>query len=331
MSIFTKYDLIDVNERVDIPEKPNDGVTVLVGASGTGKTTIMKAWGMPSVSYDEFTPIYKLFRCEEDAEKLLLMFGLRTIPSWRRSLSELSNGERQRAIFALNYHNGIFFCDEFTSLVDRDTARALCNSINKAKPDRLIVASCHDDILKFLDWDQAYDCASRQWGSLRLRPRATNSIFITINQADSEKAWRVFGKYHYLSSKISKSSTSYVAYIGDRPVAMTSFLAFPSGNWDNGWRGHRTVVLPEFQGLGIGNALSEWVARKITLNGGRYFSKASHPSMGEYRESSDNWRATSKNKVLRKDYKSERKTKEDGHKLKHSERVCYSHEFIGGA
>lgn len=329
MSIFDKYDLVDLQSGVDIPEKPKSGVTVLTGASGSGKTTIMKSWGMPEKEYCENTPIYKLFKTEEEAENLLIMFGLRTIPAWRKPLSKLSNGERQRAIFALNYHNGIFYCDEFTSLVDRDTARALCNSINKIKPKNLIVASCHEDILSFLDWDQAYDCTTKQWGSLRLKPYSTNSIVITFKQADAEKAWRIFGKHHYLSSKISKSCTCYVAYIGEKAVAMTSFLAFPSGNWKNGWRGHRTVVLPEFQGMGIGNAISEWVAGKIVKTGGRYFSKTSHPSMGEHREKSTKWRATSKNKVLRKDYKSDRKTKEDGHKLSHAHRVCYSHEYIG--
>lgn len=329
MSIFDKYDLVDVKNDIEIPSKPKDGVIVITGASGSGKTTIMKAWGMPEIDYDENKPIYTLFSSEDEAEKTLIMFGLRTIPAWRKGLSELSNGERQRALFALNYHNGIFYCDEFTSLVDRDTARALCNSINKAKPKNLIVASCHDDILSYLTWDEHYDCTTKQWGSLRLKPFRSHSIVITIKQADAEKAWRIFGKHHYLSSKISKSCTCYVAYINNKAVAMTSFLAFPSGNWNNGWRGHRTVVLPEFQGMGVGNALSEYVAERILSSGGRFFSKTSHPSMGEHRENSDKWRATSKNKVLRKDYKSERKTKEDGHKLSHAHRVCYSHEYIG--
>jgi len=51
--------------------------------------------------------------------------------------------------------------------------------------------------------------------------------------------------------------------------------------------------------------------------------------MGGYREVSPLWRPTSKNKMARKDYDPAKKTKEDGHKMKHALRVCYSHEYIG--
>jgi len=327
VSIFDKYDLNDVNEEFEIPEKPKSGVTILIGSSGSGKTTIMKKWGMVENSYCEETPIYKLFKTEEDAEKNLLMFGLRTIPAWRRSLNELSNGERQRAIFALNYSDGIIFCDEFTSLVDRNTALALCNSINKVKPDNLIVASCHGDISEFLECDQIYDCDKRKWRSLR--PCRVCTRKLEFRQVETKEAWRVFGKHHYLSGKVNISATTYAAFINGNVVAMCAFIAFPSGAFKNGWRGHRTVVLPEFQGMGIGNALSDWVAEKIVENGGRYFSKTAHPAMGEHREKSNKWKPTSKNKVIRNDYKSKRKTKEDGHKGKHAHRLCYSHEYVG--
>ena len=255
------------------------------------------------------------------------MFGLRTIPAWRRNLNQLSNGERQRAVFALNYSNGILFCDEFTSLVDRYTALALCNSINKVKPDNLIVASCHKDVAEFLDCDQIYDCDKRKWRSLR--PSRVYTRRLEFRQVETKEAWRLFGRHHYLSGKVNLSATTYAAFINEKPVAMCSFIAFPSGAFKNGWRGHRTVVLPEFQGMGIGNALSDWIASRIVENGGRYFSKTAHPAMGEHREKSKAWRATSKNKVIRNDYKSERKTKEDGHKAKHAHRICYSHEFVG--
>lgn len=328
MSIFDKYDLVDVNESFPIPEKPKSGVVCVIGTSGSGKTTILKNWGMVQPEYPNDTPLYKLFPSEEEAEKYLLMFGLRTIPAWKRCLSELSNGERQRAIFALNYSSGIFFCDEFTSLVDRDTALSLCNSINKAAPKNLVVASCHSDISEMLKHDYLYDCDKKEWGCLRQSP-ISKEISVTVEQADITEAWKLFGKHHYLSGAVSKSATCYVAYIGEKAVAMTSFLAFPSGSFKDAWRGHRTVVLPEFQGMGIGTLLSDWLAENITKSGSRFFSKTSHPSMGEHREKSPLWRATSKNKVLRKDYNSNRKTKEDKHKKSHANRLCYSHEYIG--
>jgi hypothetical protein len=53
--------------------------------------------------------------------------------------------------------------------------------------------------------------------------------------------------------------------------------------------------------------------------------------MGEYRQKSSNWKATSKNKMSRKDYKVAQITdsrKEGKHMLLHANRTCYSHEYI---
>jgi GNAT superfamily N-acetyltransferase len=66
------------------------------------------------------------------------------------------------------------------------------------------------------------------------------------------------------------------------------------------WRGHRTVILPEFQGMGIGTAFSDAIAEMYVSKGMRYFSKTAHPSFGEHREKSPLWRATSTNKKSRK-------------------------------
>jgi hypothetical protein len=43
------------------------------------------------------------------------------------------------------------------------------------------------------------------------------------------------------------------------------------------WREHRTVVLPDFQGVGIGDALSEWLGAYLRSWGIRIRSLTSHP------------------------------------------------------
>ena len=323
MSIFDKYDLVDIDEPIHIPVKPELGLTVIVGASGTGKTTILKAWGMVAEDLDQNTPIIDLFISEDIGEKYLIKSGLRTVPAWRRSLSEVSNGERHRAEIAVLLSKGSVFIDEFTSLVDRTTARALCNSMS----GDLILATCHRDVLSWLDADNIYDADSCQWldrGSLRRE----SEFNVSISPCDPEEIWSIFKKHHYLSGKINKACNSWVAIHKGKPVGMVSVLSFPSGNWKNGWREHRTVVLPEFQGMGIGSAISNAVADHIVSTGARYFSKTSHPALGEHRNKSDKWKATSKNGVKRKDYTLSRSTKEDGHKMQHAHRVCYSHEYI---
>jgi GNAT superfamily N-acetyltransferase len=52
------------------------------------------------------------------------------------------------------------------------------------------------------------------------------------------------------------------------------------------WRGCRTVILPDFQGLGIGVRFSDAIADIHIEDGYRYFSKTAHMRMGEYRQHS---------------------------------------------
>jgi energy-coupling factor transporter ATP-binding protein EcfA2 len=328
MSIFDKYDLEDVNGSVNIPIIPDGGVTLIIGGSGTGKTTILNKWGMVDFDISTCHPIHKLFQNDEDAERFLILAGLRSVPSWKRSLLQVSNGERHRAEIAVMLSRGCEFIDEFTSVVDRDTARALCHSINKSKPERLVIATCHKDVLEWLDFDRAYDTDSCQWLD-RGSARRIREFSFSIEPCDTEKVWELFGRHHYLSGKVNKSANSWVAIYNGKPIAMSSVIAFPSGNWKDGWRGHRTVVLPEFQGMGIGSKLSDSIAAHIVSTGARFFSKTAHPAFGEHRNNSPLWKATSKNMIKRKDYNSDRKTKEDGHKAAHAHRVCYSHEFVG--
>lgn len=329
MSIFDKYDLVDVNESIDCVKIPKHGVTLIVGSSGSGKTTILKnEFGSIDHYFDTETPIYQLFESEEAAEKFLITAGLRSVPAWKRTLSTVSNGERHRAEMALSMANGFEFIDEFTSVVDRDTARALCHCVNQSKPNRLVIATCHRDVIDWLDADYIYDTDTKSWIDRGL-VRRDRELHIEIKPCDTKEVWEIFRKHHYLSGQINKSANSWVALYNGNPVAMASIISFPSGNWSDGWRGHRTVVLPEFQGMGIGSALSDTIAGWVISTGSRYFSKTAHPAMGIHRNNSPKWKPTSKNGVVRKDYKSGRKTKEDGHKFSHAHRVCYSHEYIG--
>ena len=328
MSIFDKYDVDEYVNSVEIPQKPKDGLILVVGSSGAGKTTILNHWGMVEEKINESKPIYKLFDSEEKAEFFLIAAGFRSVPSWRRKITQVSNGERHRAEIAVKLSKESPFIDEFTSVVDRQTARALCHSINKLKNKNMVISTCHKDVTQWLDADYIYDADLRKWldrGSLR----RNSNIEIEIRPCDTEAVWEIFKKHHYLSMSVNKSANTWAIISGSKIIGMTSVIAFPSKNWKNGWRGHRTVILPEFQGMGIGTKVSDIIADYIVSTGARYFSKTSHPAFGEHRNNSPAWRATSKNMVIRKDYKSDRKTKEDGHKLKHANRLCYSHEYIG--
>lgn len=333
--IFDKYDLLDVDEGFPIPELPSDGLVLICGSSGSGKSSILKHhFGEERVAFNDL-PICENFTSYAEAERLLIACGLRSIPTWKRPIQKLSNGEKHRAYCAKAIDSGAKYIDEFTSVVDRDTAKALAYSMQKyfrssGSANRLVIATCHRDVVDWLNPDHLYDTDIKSWvklqnrGCLRRPP-----IRLRIrSERHGENLWSIFKRHHYLSSSYNASANAFAAEMEGKVVGMTSILRFPNGNFKNGWREHRTVVLPEFQGLGIGTVLSETIAEMVVSSGGRFFSKTSHPAFGLHRDKSEKWRATSKNHKPRPDYAKSRKTKEDGHKMLHSHRICFSHEYI---
>lgn len=335
-SIFDKYDLVDVDESFPIPDKPRGGLVLVVGSSGSGKSTILSRWFSASpVLFDE-RPIYRNFSSPESAERLLIACGLRSVPCWRRPAESLSNGERHRAHCALALDMGLQFIDEFSSVVDRNTAKALSYALQKHFRSNdvplLVIATCHRDIIEWLNPDHIYDTDKRQWVDIGLPRGSLHRPKIELNirsENKGENLWELFRRHHYLSASYNRAANAFVAEIDGKPVCFSSVLRFPCGSLVNAWRGHRTVVLPEFQGLGIGTAVSEAIAQMVVDAGCRFFSKTSHPAFGKHRDTSRLWRATSKNHKARPDYNKDRKTKEDGHKMRHAHRFCYSHEYVG--
>jgi ABC-type lipoprotein export system ATPase subunit/GNAT superfamily N-acetyltransferase len=342
--IRAKYDIRDYKEQaVVIPELPAEGIVLIVGTSGSGKSTILRTLGNKQAQFDPDTNVIENFSTPESGEELLLACGLRTIPAWFRSPATLSNGERHRFEMAMCLDQGIDTIDEFTSVVDRDTAKSLALSVRRyydqqqvKKP--LYIASCHRDIVDWLDPDYVYDtdlCVLENRRALHRLGRPSLTLTIRSTSADY---WRYFGKFHYLDTAISKSAHYYVLLLGDKPIGFHAAIHSTNRDIHSYWRGHRTVILPEFQGMGIGTSFSDAIAEIYVSRGMRYFSKTAHPSFGEHREKSPLWRATSTNRKSRKaSYLlkdgSIRPMKGYGGNaqiaLRDADRVCYSHEYIG--
>jgi GNAT superfamily N-acetyltransferase len=122
------------------------------------------------------------------------------------------------------------------------------------------------------------------------------------------------------------SSRIYVATLDDYPVACVAVLAQPGGYIRNGFRGSRTVVMPDYQGMGIGSLFSNFIAGSYIQFGCRYFTKTVNPALGEYRNNHPElWKPTTKNGVFRNDIKGRQKARMGWDSLK---RLSYCHEFI---
>ena len=75
----------------------------------------------------------------------------------------------------------------------------------------------------------------------------------------------------------------------EEPAAFTAILPFPHPKVKNIWKEHRTVTLPDYQGFGLGNRLSEFAGEWLHKRGKKFRSVTSHPAMIGHRHRSKAW------------------------------------------
>ena len=168
-SLIGQYDL-EAKEIVQsfkgdyrLPNKWNIGL--IVGNSGSGKTSIAKkVFGeFTSVDWDN-TSLIDNFDSElamSEITNALESVGFNSVPYWLKSFSVLSNGEKARVNLArMALENELVTFDEFTSLVDRDVAKSMSNSVQKLfrkLNKKLVAVTCHKDIQEWIKPDWVYD------------------------------------------------------------------------------------------------------------------------------------------------------------------------------
>lgn len=278
-SIMGTYDLQDNNieERftgsIDLPDEWQIGL--IVGNSGTGKSTIAKelfpdAYVMDyEYKHESLLDDMPKTASVQDISKTLSSVGFASIPSWLKPYAVLSNGEKMRVDLAraiLSDNNMICF-DEFTSVVDRNIAKIGSFAIQKAirrTEKKFIAVTCHFDVEDWLLPDWVFDTNSMTFrlceGQKKNRPTCKLDIFET---KEKEYYWRIFRKHHYLSHTFNKAARVYIATIDGDICAFSSVLPFPHPRKKDTCRGHRMVVLPDYQGLGIGLTLGNFVGELL--------------------------------------------------------------------
>ena len=161
----------------NFPPYNSYNIGLVVGASGSGKSTILSKglWHDVEQSpsdFDYWNPkwqknkaIVSHFDSPDEAIEKLHACGLASVPTLCKPYHVLSNGEKYRAEFARLLERDLVM-DEFTSEVNRETAKSLCVSVSKyiRKKDlkNIVLASCHKDIIPWLQPDWVFDCDSGQ-------------------------------------------------------------------------------------------------------------------------------------------------------------------------
>ena len=172
-SLFNANDGSNFTREFDIDIDTLDwGIGLIVGASGSGKTSIGRQFFNQDKIYNLYDgwdlskPIIDCIKPDGDfnmATGALAAVGLGDVPSWLRPFNALSNGQQFRAGLARLITEGPdeVVVDEFTSVVDRQIAKigamAFSKSWRRNKGKKVVLLSCHYDIIEWLQPDWVYD------------------------------------------------------------------------------------------------------------------------------------------------------------------------------
>lgn len=335
-SVMGKFDLKSeqIQEQfvgnIDIDSEWQIGL--IVGNSGTGKTTIAK-----NLFHDSYIINFE-YKCEcvlddmpkdksvDEITKSFNSVGFSSPPSWLKPYSVLSNGEKMRCDLAraiLSDFN-LFVFDEFTSVVDRNVAQISSFAIQKAirkTSKKFIAVTCHYDVEDWLLPDWVFDTNTMTFQSLggqkKNRPYIELQLCKSKGWNETKNLWSIFKKYHYLSHDLNQNATGYYINYKEIPIAFLATMKFPHAIIKNYTRISRIVVLPDYQGIGIGKIIQEQIGDLLAKNGETMIGNTSHPVVISYRKNSKKWALMSfgrggKSSKASSNYKSKIKTEKTG-------------------
>lgn len=273
-SLFNVENGANFNFDAELPIDDKDWkIGVIVGPSGSGKTSLgAKIGELYNPPWPNDKPIIDAITPEGEFDAVtaaLSSVGLGSVPSWLRPHNVLSNGEKFRAMLARLVCEApdMAVVDEFSSVVDRQIACVGANAFSKAwrrTGGQVVLLSCHYDVLDWLSPDWVFDTSTGQFsrGLLRRRPAIEFEIHET-----NWRYWPLFEPHHYLKLPHMIAATCYVATVNGEPVAHLGVSTRP-GMVEA--RSCRLVVMPEWQGAGVGMRFLNAVSEMWRLGDNRY-------------------------------------------------------------
>jgi GNAT superfamily N-acetyltransferase len=191
--------------------------------------------------------------------------------------------------------NKLFVFDEFTSVVDRNVAQigsfAMQKAIRKSSK-QFIAVTCHYDVEDWLLPDWIFNTDTMTFHSNEGQKKNRPEIKFEIFQTNDKSVWKMFSKHHYLSHSHNNAAQVYLLFVNNWICGFCSILHFPHPIVKNLKKVHRLVILPDYQGLGIGIKLLEEIGKMYRKNKNRFNIVTSAPSLIFGLKNKLNWSCT---------------------------------------
>lgn len=315
-------------------------IGLIIGASGSGKTTIAKKI-FGDDCFDELLdlskPVIEQFPPEwsyDDCAKALNGIGLNSVPCWIRPAYTLSNGQKSRAEAALQMsrQKELTVLDEWTSVVDRNVAKVMSHCVQKyarKNNKKIVLISCHYDVIEWINPDWIIDCNTQEYIDRRAMVgtfERTDQLRLDIREAN-KKSWSNFSKYHYLSENLPGGKIYvYGLFDGEKQIGFQCYAAYIVGNQKTYFI-NRTVIHPDYAGLGLGILLINETAKIMVRKG--FAVKAKFSSIPIFKAMSRNklWKFVDKKHNLKNKIEKKYVSQSKVDSLR-SKTFTYSFDFI---
>lgn len=306
-SLFNAENAYNWEKVVDLPiEEKEWKIGLVVGASGSGKTSIgNRIFSEPIhdlyADWDNTKPIVDCIAPSGDFNTVtgaLSAVGLGDVPAWLRPFNVLSNGEKFRAGLArlVCERPDHVVIDEFTSVIDRQIAKVGAAAFAKTwrkGSGQVVLLSCHFDIIEWLQPDWVYNTDEARFyerDCLRQRPELSLQVYKV-----SGSVFKHFKPHYYLDLPLPVAAEYFVGVVGNEPVCHVAVAPLFTAK---AYRATRLVVMPEWQGIGVGTkflaAVCDYHLQGKGRCGHKYptFFHTSHPQLCGALRHSKKWMQT---------------------------------------
>ncbi|CAI2797148.1 hypothetical protein K7402_05325 [Pseudomonas fluorescens group sp.] len=313
---------------------PTDGIILITGASGVGKSLLLKdiSRHFPAIRkipnyINKEKSIAEIISYTDAGEviRYLSKFGLGEPRILISPFSNLSDGQKERFLIALALLQGVgpIILDEFTTRLDRRTAQIVAMTVGKnlrSSKQSAFIASCHDDIVDFLKPDIHIElCSNGKHRILNKKNISTNMLEhlgIKIKKGTIDD-YKKLSRYHYendnpndidmLAPLVDHVVTAYSKEeligvnlcIRPWPKAFEIFTEFSEVN-RHVLQSFRVIVHPQYRGIGLTKALDIMpnTNTKILLSWSAFSSYYSFPILANYQRLNSPFEIMSPEEIL---------------------------------